>query len=66
GLPIILNTSFNVKGEPIVCTPREAINTFRNARLDALVLGDYLVEPKHDEFQARQEKVTQPAAALAG
>jgi len=47
-LPIILNTSFNVKGEPIVCTPQEAINTFRNANLDVLVLGDYLVQPRSD------------------
>jgi carbamoyltransferase len=44
GLPMLLNTSFNVKGEPIVCTPEEAINSFSNARLDLLVMGDYLVE----------------------
>jgi len=64
GLPIILNTSFNVKGEPIVCTPREAIKTFRNARLDVLVMGDYLVEPKRG-FPARHESETQPATASA-
>ena len=46
GIPILLNTSFNVKGEPIVCTPQEALNTFSTAHLDLLVLGDYLVEPK--------------------
>jgi carbamoyltransferase len=46
-LPIILNTSFNVKGEPIVCTPQEAINTFWNANLDVLVLGNYLVRRKN-------------------
>ncbi|HWX21798.1 MAG TPA: carbamoyltransferase C-terminal domain-containing protein [Candidatus Binatia bacterium] len=65
GLPIVLNTSFNVKGEPIVCTPREAINTFRNAHLDALVLADYLVEPAR-EFRDRRESQRQPATALAG
>jgi carbamoyltransferase len=65
GLPIILNTSFNVKGEPIVCSPREALNTFRNARLDALVMGDYLVEPKRDS-QGRRESETQAVASLAG
>ncbi|HXI72602.1 MAG TPA: carbamoyltransferase C-terminal domain-containing protein [Verrucomicrobiae bacterium] len=64
GLPIVLNTSFNVKGEPIVCTPREALNTFRNAHLDLLVLGDYLVEPKR-EPSARRERETEPAPALA-
>jgi carbamoyltransferase len=65
GLPIILNTSFNVKGEPIVCTPREAINTFRNAQLDALVLGDYLVEPKREASLDERENEMQPAAAAA-
>jgi carbamoyltransferase len=43
GLPVLLNTSFNVKGQPIVCTPEEAVDTFQAARLDALVIGDYLV-----------------------
>ncbi len=43
GLPVLLNTSFNVKGQPIVCTPTEAIDTFLAAHLDALVLGDFLV-----------------------
>jgi carbamoyltransferase len=65
GLPIILNTSFNVKGEPIVCTPREAINTFRNAHLDTLVLGDYLVEPKREALLDLRENEMQPAAAAA-
>jgi len=47
GLPILLNTSFNVKGQPIVCTPQEAVETFLRARLDVLVIGDYIVTPKH-------------------
>jgi carbamoyltransferase len=63
GLPIVLNTSFNVKGEPIVCTPREAINTFRNARLDAMVLGDYLLELKCDQRDTL-ERETEPATLL--
>ena len=66
GLPVVLNTSFNVKGEPIVCTPREAINTFRNAHLDLLVLGDYLAEPKYGEPRnGRQDDKIQPAVAMA-
>jgi carbamoyltransferase len=44
GIPVILNTSFNLKGEPIVNTPREAFNTFTQSGMDVLVLGDYLVE----------------------
>jgi carbamoyltransferase len=43
GIPVLLNTSFNVRGQPIVCTPAEAVETFLSARLDALVIGDYLV-----------------------
>jgi carbamoyltransferase len=64
GLPMVLNTSFNVRGEPIVCTPREAIKTFSNASLDALVLGDYLVEPKHVPEAWKQSQM-EPATALA-
>lgn len=45
GIPMVLNTSFNVKGQPIVCTPREAMDTFLAAGLDLLVIGNYLVEP---------------------
>ncbi len=62
GRPILLNTSFNVKGEPIVCTPAEALNTFRNAQLDLLVMGDYLVEPKQ-RFEDRL--ASEPEAVLA-
>ncbi|MBU6399475.1 MAG: carbamoyltransferase [Verrucomicrobia bacterium] len=43
GLPVLLNTSFNVKGQPIVCTPKEALETFLFAGLDVLVMGDYVV-----------------------
>ncbi|TFL16830.1 carbamoyltransferase family protein [Jannaschia formosa] len=43
GCPMLLNTSFNVRGEPIVCTPADAVNAFLNTRLDALALGPYLV-----------------------
>ena len=64
GLPIVLNTSFNVKGEPIVCTPAEALNTFKNAQLDVLVLGDYVVEPKravHDPCKTERRAEEVPA-----
>ncbi len=43
GTPVVLNTSFNLRGEPIVNTPREGWNTFRNSDIDLLVLGNYLV-----------------------
>ena len=44
GVPVILNTSFNLKGEPIVTTPANAFNTFRKSEMDCLVLDNYLVE----------------------
>jgi carbamoyltransferase len=43
-VPVILNTSFNLKGEPIVNTPQEAFHTFTRSGMDVLVLGDYLIE----------------------
>jgi len=43
GIPAVLNTSFNLAGEPIVCTPQDAVSTFFRSGLDCLVLGDYLV-----------------------
>jgi carbamoyltransferase len=44
GVPVILNTSFNLRGEPIVHRPEEALNDFVNTGMDALFLGPYLLE----------------------
>jgi carbamoyltransferase len=44
GVPVVMNTSFNLRGEPIVCTPTDAIRTFFSSGMDALVLGSFLVE----------------------
>ena len=41
---LLLNTSFNIMGEPIVCNPKEAIRCFYDSGIDALVLGDYVLE----------------------
>ena len=43
GVPVLVNTSFNVQGEPIVCTPAEAFNSFAHTDMDYLVLGNALV-----------------------
>ena len=43
GVPIVLNTSFNLNGEPIVCSPDDAIRTFFTCGLDVLYLGDVRV-----------------------
>jgi carbamoyltransferase len=43
GVPVLLNTSFNVRGEPMVCSPQDAVNCYLNSGIDALVLGDCLL-----------------------
>jgi carbamoyltransferase len=43
GIPSIINTSFNMHEEPIVCTPADAVRAFRESDLDYLALGDYLL-----------------------
>jgi carbamoyltransferase len=50
GVPVVLNTSFNLKGDPIVCTPKDAIQTFYTSGLDDLVIGDFLVSKSHLPF----------------
>jgi len=44
GTPLVLNTSFNLKGEPMVCSPQDAVRTFYSSGLDALVIGNCVVE----------------------
>jgi len=46
GVPIIINTSFNVRGEPIVCTPHDAYLCFMRTNMDQLVLGPFLLDKK--------------------
>jgi carbamoyltransferase len=41
-----VNTSFNVRGEPIVCTPEDAYRCFMRTEMDYLVLGDYVLDKK--------------------
>lgn len=46
GVPVILNTSFNVRGKPIVCTPEQALDCFLKTDMDNLIIGDYLVSKR--------------------
>jgi carbamoyltransferase len=46
GVPVLLNTSFNLRGEPMVNTPAEALGTFRRSEMDVLVLGDRVVRKR--------------------
>lgn len=47
GIPMLLNTSFNLKGEPVVCTPGDAIKSFKAAKIDVLAIEDYIVEKEN-------------------
>jgi carbamoyltransferase len=44
GVPVVLNTSFNVKGEPIVCSPIDAIRCFYSTGMDYLIIGKFLIK----------------------
>jgi carbamoyltransferase len=46
GVPVLINTSFNTRGEPVVCTPRDAIECFWASPLDALVIGPFIIEKR--------------------
>ena len=45
-VPVLINTSFNVRGEPIVCTPDDAYQCFLNTGIDALVIGNFIIDEK--------------------
>jgi carbamoyltransferase len=44
GCPVLMNTSFNVRGEPVVCTPDDAYRCFVNTEMDYLAIGSFLLE----------------------
>lgn len=62
GCPVLVNTSFNVRGEPIVCTPEEAYTCFRRTHMDALVLGPFVTMksmfPDADDAVFSAEEIT--------
>lgn len=49
GCPVIINTSFNVRGEPIVCTPEDACLCFMRTNMDYLIMGNFLIEKKEQK-----------------
>ena len=53
GVPVLINTSFNVRGEPIVCTPGEAWRCFMRTKMDCLVVNRFLLDK---EKQTREEE----------
>jgi len=50
GVPMVINTSFNVRGQPIVESPYDAVKTFLNTEIDALVIGSFLLFRKEQKF----------------
>ena len=61
GCPLVVNTSFNVRGEPIICTPTDAFKCFMGTELDVLTVGNYLLlkdeqdEALKENYEARYE-----------
>tara|TARA_X000000950_G_scaffold7983_1_gene8780 strand:- start:1501 stop:3339 length:1839 start_codon:yes stop_codon:yes gene_type:complete len=53
GCPLVVNTSFNIRGEPIICTPKDAFKCFMGTEMDTLAIGNYLL---HKEQQDRSLK----------
>ena len=51
GCPVLINTSFNVRGEPIVCTPKDAFNCFMGTNMDNLIIGNFILN-KEDQDQS--------------
>jgi carbamoyltransferase len=64
GIPIVLNTSFNLKGEPIVCSPQDALRTFYTSGLDFLVMGNRIVakEDVRPNLSAALDSLSEPSA----
>jgi len=62
GVPVIVNTSFNVRGEPIVCTPEDAFRCFMGTELDALFVGNCYLRKQDQDPSLKQDYTTAFAA----
>ena len=49
GCPLVVNTSFNVRGEPIICTPKDAFKCFMGTEMDVLAVGNYVLYKEHQD-----------------
>jgi carbamoyltransferase len=54
GCPVVVNTSFNVRGEPLVCTPEDSFRCFMGTELDVLVIGNVYLEKDRQPENLRQ------------
>jgi carbamoyltransferase len=55
GCPVIVNTSFNIRGEPIVCTPEDAYRCFMATNIDCLVLENYIMMKDAQPIEVRRD-----------
>jgi carbamoyltransferase len=56
GCPVLVNTSFNVRGEPVVCSPDDAYRCFVNTEMDYLAIGSYLLKRSDQPHQSVKQK----------
>jgi carbamoyltransferase len=64
GIPVLVNTSFNTLGKPIVCTPRDAVECFWSSPFDVLVIGSFILE-KHAKHSATETHVAEALQSVA-
>ena len=57
GCPVIINTSFNIRGEPIVESPKDAFNCFLSTQMDCLVLGNFIITKNENQHLASQNQL---------
>jgi carbamoyltransferase len=62
GVPVLINTSFNTLGKPIVCSPRDAIECFWTSPFDALVIGSFLLEKNPGKKELKENGVFEIAS----
>jgi carbamoyltransferase len=60
--PVIINTSFNVRGEPIVCTPFDAIKCFLRTDMDYLILGNFVLDKRKIKESGYQMQISETFA----
>jgi carbamoyltransferase len=58
GCPVVINTSFNVRGEPIVCTPLDAVKCFFRTDMDYLILGSFILDKRRIKASGYQLQAT--------
>jgi carbamoyltransferase len=61
GCGVLINTSFNVRGEPIVCTPDDAYRSFMNTEMDYLIIGNFVIERLAQSLTAVKRRIAPQA-----